>query len=40
MDYLKSQGRFRTLIKDPARVEEFERGIEHEWEILKKRIIF
>ncbi len=38
MDYLKPQGRFRTLIKDPERVKEFERGIELEWEILKNRI--
>jgi len=38
MDYLKPQGRFRTLIKNPDRVKEFERGIEREWEILKKRV--
>jgi pyruvate ferredoxin oxidoreductase beta subunit len=38
MDYLKPQGRFRTLIKDSERVKEFERGIDLEWEILKKRV--
>jgi pyruvate ferredoxin oxidoreductase beta subunit len=38
MDYLKPQGRFRTLIKNSERVKEFERGIDREWEILKKRV--
>ncbi|MFX1318274.1 MAG: thiamine pyrophosphate-dependent enzyme [Promethearchaeota archaeon] len=38
MDYLKPQGRFRTLVKYPEHVKEFERGIDHEWEILKKRV--
>jgi pyruvate ferredoxin oxidoreductase beta subunit len=38
MEYLEPQGRFRTLVRDSERVAEFERGIEREWEILKKRI--
>ncbi|MFX1299933.1 MAG: thiamine pyrophosphate-dependent enzyme [Promethearchaeota archaeon] len=38
MDYLKPQGRFRTLIKDSKRVREFERGIEREWNILKQKV--
>lgn len=38
MDYLQPQGRFRTLIKDPDRMKEFERGIEREWEILKQKV--
>ncbi|MFX1563549.1 MAG: thiamine pyrophosphate-dependent enzyme [Promethearchaeota archaeon] len=38
MEYLEPQGRFRTLVKDSKRMAEFERGIEREWDILKKRI--
>jgi len=38
IDYLRAQGRFRTLVRDPERVAEFERGVEQEWEIMKRKV--
>ncbi len=38
IDWIKPQGRFRFLRKDPEMMAEYERGIEREWEILKKLV--
>ncbi len=38
MEYLEPQGRFHTLVKNSERMKEYERGIEREWDIMKKRI--
>ena len=38
LEYIKPQGRFRTLVKNPEFMKEYERGLEQEWELMKKRV--
>jgi pyruvate ferredoxin oxidoreductase beta subunit len=38
IDWVKAQGRFRPLHKNPEMFAEYERGIEREWEILKRLV--
>jgi len=38
MDYLKPQGQFHTLLREPAMVEQFERWVDREWDVMKRRV--
>lgn len=38
LEYIKPQGRFRTLVKNPEFMKEYEWGLKREWELMKKRV--
>jgi pyruvate ferredoxin oxidoreductase beta subunit len=40
IEWIKKQGRFRTLVKSEEMLAEFERGIDREWEIMKRLVGF